>query len=52
MLRVTCNGAKSYSVRYMVTGAGGVSENGRQRAGSDQRITLGRTPPLELKDAR
>jgi integrase len=52
LLRVTPRGAKSFSVIYKVPGEGGVSPNGRFKAGIQHRITLGSTPPLELKAAR
>ena len=52
LLRVTPRGVKSFSVIYKVPGEGGVSRSGRLLTGKQHRITLGRTPPLELKDAR
>lgn len=52
VLRVTERGVKSFSVIYKVPGEGGVSAHGRALAGRQHRITLGRTPPLALKDAR
>ncbi|MCT8988859.1 site-specific integrase [Chelativorans sp. SCAU2101] len=52
LLRVTPRGVKSFSVIYKVPGEGGVSPNGRLLVGRQHRITLGTTPPIELKDAR
>jgi integrase len=52
LLRVTPRGVKSFSVIYKVPGEGGVSRSGRLLTGKQHRITLGRTPPLELKEAR
>src|SRR5258708_6721748 len=52
LLRVTPRGVKSFSVIYKVPGEGGTSANGRLIVGSQHRITLGSTPPLELKEAR
>ena len=52
ILRVTPKGAKSFSVIYKVPGEGGVTSNGRLLAGKQHRITLGATPPLDLKTAR
>jgi integrase len=52
ILRVTPNGAKSFSVIYKVPGEGGVTPGGRLLTGKQHRITLGSTPPLDLKCAR
>src|SRR5438105_412389 len=52
ILRVSKHGTKSFCVRYTVAGKGGVTKTGRKLAGDDCRITLGQTPPLELKAAR
>jgi integrase len=52
ILRVTPKGAKSFSVIYKVPGEGGVTPAGRLLAGKQHRITLGATPPLDLKAAR
>jgi hypothetical protein len=52
ILRITPNGAKSFSVIYKVPGEGGVTPTGRLLTGSQHRITLGATPPLDLKTAR
>jgi integrase len=52
ILRVTLKGAKSFSVIYKVVGEGGVTPAGRLLAGKQHRITLGATPPLDLKTAR
>jgi integrase len=52
LLRVTSRGVKSFSVIYKVPGEGGTNGNGRLIVGSQHRITLGSTPPLELKQAR
>jgi integrase len=52
LLRVTPRGVKSFSVIYKVPGEGGTNANGRLIVGSQHRITLGSTPPLELKAAR
>jgi len=52
LLRVTPRGVKSFSVIYKVPGEGGTNFNGRLIVGSQHRITLGSTPPLELKAAR
>jgi hypothetical protein len=52
VLRVTPRGAKSFSVIYKVPGEGGTNASGRLIVGSQHRITLGSTPPLELKAAR
>ena len=52
LLRVTPRGVKSFSVIYKVPGEGGTSANGRLVVGSQHRITLGSTPPLELRAAR
>jgi integrase len=52
ILRVTSKGAKSFSVIYKVPGEGGVTPAGRLLAGKQHRITLGSTPPLDLKTAR
>jgi integrase len=52
ILRVTPKGAKSFSVIYKVPGEGGVTPAGRLLAGKQHRITLGSTPPLDLKSAR
>jgi len=52
ILRVTERGAKSFSVIYKVPGEGGVSAHGRSLTGRQHRVTLGRTPPLGLKEAR
>jgi integrase len=52
LLRVTPRGVKSFSVIYKVPGEGGVSRTGRLLTGKQHRITLGTTPPLELKEAR
>lgn len=42
ILRVSEQGAKSFSVVYRVLGEGGVTETGRPLAGKQHRITLGR----------
>ncbi|WP_065756376.1 tyrosine-type recombinase/integrase [Bradyrhizobium paxllaeri] len=52
ILRVTPRGVKTFSVIYKVPGEGGVSPAGRLLAGKQHRITLGATPPLDLKSAR
>ena len=52
LLRVTPRGVKSFSVIYKVPGEGGTNANGRLIVGSQHRITLGSTPPLELRAAR
>lgn len=52
ILRITPNGAKSFSVIYKVPGEGGISPAGRLLTGKQHRITLGATPPLDLKSAR
>ena len=52
LLRVTPRGVKSFSVIYKVPGEGGTNANGRLIVGSQHRITLGSTPPLQLKAAR
>jgi integrase len=52
ILRVTPNGAKSFSVIYKIRGEGGVTPAGRLLTGRQHRITLGATPPLDLKFAR
>jgi len=52
ILRVTDRGVKSFSVIYKVPGEGGVSAHGRLLTGRQHRVTLGRTPPLGLKEAR
>ena len=49
---MTPRGAKSFSVIYKVPGEGGTNASGRLIVGSQHRITLGSTPPLELKAAR
>jgi len=52
LLRVTPRGVKSFSVIYKVPGEGGTNAKGRLVVGSQHRITLGSTPPLELTEAR
>lgn len=52
VLRITSRGVKSFSVIYKVPGEGGVSPSGRLLVGRQHRITLGSTPPMELKEAR
>src|SRR4030081_1040710 len=52
VLRVTPLGVKSFSVIYKVPGEGGVSGAGRLLTGKQHRITLGATPPLDLRTAR
>lgn len=52
ILRVTPNGAKSFSVIYKIRGEGGVTPAGRLLTGRQHRMTLGATPPLDLKSAR
>ena len=52
ILRLTPNGAKSFSVIYKIRGEGGVTPAGRLLTGRQHRITLGATPPLDLKLAR
>jgi len=52
VLRVTPRGVKSFSVIYKVPGEGGTSDVGRLLTGKQHRITLGPTPPLDLKTAR
>ncbi|WP_441279874.1 tyrosine-type recombinase/integrase [Bradyrhizobium sp. 63_E2_N1_3] len=52
ILRVTPKGAKTFSVIYKVPGEGGVTPSGRLLTGRQHRITLGATPPLDLKSAR
>jgi len=52
ILRVTPKGAKSFSVIYKIQGGGGVTPAGRLLTGKQHRITLGSTPPLDLKSAR
>jgi len=52
ILRVTPKGAKSFSVIYKIQGEGGVTPAGRLLTGKQHRITLGSTPPLDLRTAR
>lgn len=52
VLRVTANGAKSWSVVYKVPGEGGVSASGRPLKGKQHRVTLGSWPSLSLSAAR
>ena len=52
VIRITERGVKSFSCQYRVAGEGGTSATGRQRQGGYHRITLGQTPPLDLKQAR
>ncbi|UPT88409.1 site-specific integrase [Bradyrhizobium barranii subsp. apii] len=52
ILRVTPKGVKSFSVIYKIPGEGGVTPGGRLLTGKQHRITLGTTPPLDLKSAR
>lgn len=52
ILRVTPKGAKSFSVIYKIPGEGGVTAAGRLLTGRQHRVTLGATPPLDLKSAR
>lgn len=52
VVRVTENGVKTFSVLYRMPGAGGLSESGRELAGTQQRLTIGRWPALDLEHAR
>lgn len=52
VLRVTEQGAKSFSVIYRVLGEGGEADSGRPLAGKQHRITLGKWPVISLASAR
>ncbi|AZV18957.1 tyrosine-type recombinase/integrase [Mesorhizobium sp. M7A.F.Ce.TU.012.03.2.1] len=52
ILRVSEQGAKSFSVIYRVLGEGGVTDTGRPLAGKQHRITLGRWPVVSLGEVR
>ncbi|MEP9397623.1 tyrosine-type recombinase/integrase [Mesorhizobium sp. KR2-14] len=52
VLRVTEQGAKSFSVIYRVLGEGGETAAGRPLAGKQHRITLGKWPIISLTHAR
>jgi integrase len=52
VLRVTANGARSWSVCYKVKGDGGVGKRGTPRKGVQRRITLGDAATIPVEDAR
>lgn len=52
ILRISEQGSKSFSVIYRVLGEGGETETGRQLAGKQHRITLGKWPVVSLAQAR
>lgn len=52
VVRVTAKGVRTFSVLYRMPGAGGVSPTGRELAGPQQRLTLGKWPALDVEHAR